>query len=92
MSLRESRRKHVATRTWATTGLVCFLALASCAAGADGPKDFRQKFKVSLEDVVVSMPVDQKHLTVARGSRAWRKVTSFPKPLQRSLFCLLASS
>ena len=39
-----------------------------------GPRDFRQKFPVSREDIVVSMPVDQKHLTVARGSRAWRKV------------------
>ena len=48
--------------------------LQGSVASPDGPKDFRQKFKVGMEDVVVSMPVDQKHLTVARGSRAWRKV------------------
>lgn len=57
-------------------GLLCLL---QHSAALDGPKDFRQKFKVSMEDVVVSMPVDQKHLTVARGSRSWRKVRIISK-------------
>lgn len=75
MSQRESRRKPFSEfRLYIRAAAVCLLSLAGSAAGADGPKDFRQKFKVSMEDVVVSMPVDQKHLTVARGSRNWRKV------------------
>lgn len=53
---------------------LCWLAILSSAAGIDGPKDYRQKFKVAREDFVISMPVDQKHLTVAKGSRAWRQV------------------
>ncbi len=68
-------------RSWARA---CSLALVGLymlgglqgALCFEGPKDYRQKFKVGREDVVVSMPVDQKHLTVAKGSRAWRKVHS----------------
>lgn len=66
---------------------LCIVASCQeCVSGLtqSGPRDFRQKFPVSREDVIVSMPVDQKHLTVARGSRAWRKVTS-------NSACLLAA-
>lgn len=67
--------------------LACFLAAVNFAVGRDGPKDYRQKFKVGREDFVISMPVDQKHLTVARGSRAWRQVAnSVPKSKSAQVF------
>ena len=59
---------------------LCLLASLHGAACIDGPKDYRQKFKVGREDFVISMPVDQKHLTVAKGSRAWRQVTTILNP------------
>ena len=45
--------------------------LAAAAAAATAGK---QKYPVTREDVVVAMPVDQAHLTVAHASRVWRKV------------------
>ena len=45
--------------------------LAAAAAAATAGK---QKFPVTREDLVVAMPVDQAHLTVAHASRVWRKV------------------
>ena len=59
---------------------LCLLASLQSAASIDGPKDYRQKFKVGREDFVISMPVDQKHLTVAKGSRAWRQVITNQNP------------
>lgn len=49
--------------------------LAAAAAAATAGK---QKFPVTREDLVVAMPVDQAHLTVAHASRVWRKVYSQP--------------
>lgn len=34
----------------------------------------KKKWPVTREDIVVAMPVDQAHLTVAHASRVWRKV------------------
>lgn len=45
--------------------------LAAAAAAATAGK---QKYPVTREDLVVAMPVDQAHLTVAHASRVWRKV------------------
>lgn len=66
---------------WRSRLLITFYLVAALhgAQSLDGPKDYRQKFKVGREDFVISMPVDQKHLTVARGSRAWRQVSSSEK-------------
>lgn len=38
----------------------------------------KKKFPVTREDMVVAMPVDQAHLTIAHASRVWRKVLIFP--------------
>ena len=53
-------------------GLLCFLARA---VSDTGPKDFRQKWSLSRQDIVVAMPVDKNHLTLAKGSRVWRRVS-----------------
>ena len=37
----------------------------------------KKKWPVTREDIVVAMPVDQAHLTVAHASRVWRKVCFF---------------
>ena len=65
---------HAQGSFWLAAQALCLLACLQSAACIDGPKDYRQKFKVGREDFVISMPVDQKHLTVAKGSRAWRQV------------------
>jgi len=83
------RSRH---RSWAracSLGVTALYLLGALQGVAcfDGPKDYRQKFKTGREDVIVSMPVDQKHLTVAKGSRAWRKVLNYliPPPPPPSL-------
>ena len=84
---RASPRK---SKLWLVAQAFCLLASLHSAACIDGPKDYRQKFKVGREDFVISMPVDQKHLTVAKGSRAWRQVN--PQALQDILSMLTMSS
>ena len=61
--------------------LVC-LSLHSCSvADAAIPKDYRQKWQLTRQDIVVAMPVDKNHLTLAKGSRVWRQVRAIlPNP------------
>lgn len=51
-------------------------AEAKLAAAAAAATAGRKKYPVTREDIVVAMPVDQAHLTVAHASRVWRKVTN----------------
>ena len=78
MNQRGCRRRRLLGLPAAVWGaLLCLLCPAAWASDAEPwpkePRDFRQKFPLTRDDFVVSMPVDQKHLTVAKGSRAWRK-------------------
>ena len=52
--------------------LLLLLALAGPAAAQY--KDFRQKWALTRQDIIVAMPVDKNHLTLAKGSRVWRRV------------------
>lgn len=38
------------------------------------PSPANKKWPVTRKDIVVSMPVDEAHYTLARASRLWRKV------------------
>jgi len=49
-------------------------AQAKLAAATAAQNAGRKKYPVTREDIVVAMPVDQAHLTVAHASRVWRKV------------------
>ena len=59
-----------ASRLW----LCCALLLVLCGTATAQFKDFRQKWNLTRQDVVVAMPVDKNHLTLAKGSRIWRRV------------------
>ena len=59
-------RAHMLTLT------VLVLLLASSVQAQY--KDFRQKWNLTRQDIVVAMPVDKNHLTLAKGSRVWRRV------------------
>lgn len=48
-------------------------AQAKLAAATAAQNAGRKKYPVTREDIVVAMPVDQAHLTVAHASRVWRK-------------------
>ena len=60
------------------------VACLAQGAAAEGPRDFRQKWNLTRQDIVVAMPVDKNHLTLARGSRVWRRV-SLVLPAQASV-------
>ena len=49
-------------------------AQAKLAAATLAQNAGKKKYPVTREDIVVAMPVDQAHLTVAHASRVWRKV------------------
>ena len=60
------------------------IAKAKLEAATAAQNAGKKKYPVTRDDMVVAMPVDQAHLTVAHASRVWRKVT-FPlcyQPLQ----------
>ena len=59
-----------ASRLW----LSCAVLVILCGSAAAQFKDFRQKWNLTRQDVVVAMPVDKNHLTLAKGSRIWRRV------------------
>ena len=54
--------------------LTALLLLALAGRAAAQYKDFRQKWNLTRQDIVVAMPVDKNHLTLAKGSRVWRRV------------------
>ena len=53
------------------------IAKAKLEAATAAQNAGKKKYPVTRDDMVVAMPVDQAHLTVAHASRVWRKVT-FP--------------
>ncbi len=63
-------------------------AQAKLAAATAAQNAGRKKYPVTREDIVVAMPVDQAHLTVAHASRVWRKVIVLPLVLTRGLHAL----
>ena len=50
------------------------IAKAKLEAATAAQNAGKKKYPVTREDMVVAMPVDQAHLTVAHASRVWRKV------------------
>ena len=52
------------------------IARAKLEAATAAQNAGKKKWPVTREDIVVAMPVDQAHLTVAHASRVWRKVFS----------------
>ena len=63
-----------ASRLWQC----CALLVLLCGSATAQFKDFRQKWNLTRQDVVVAMPVDKNHLTLAKGSRIWRRVRASP--------------
>ena len=63
-------------------------AQAKLAAATAAQNAGRKKYPVTREDIVVAMPVDQAHLTVAHASRVWRKVIVLPQMLTSGLHAL----
>ena len=62
------------------------IAKAKLEAATAAQNAGKKKYPVTRDDMVVAMPVDQAHLTVAHASRVWRKV------LQLSLLYPVCSS
>lgn len=50
------------------------IAKAKLEAATAAQNAGKKKYPVTRADMVVAMPVDQAHLTVAHASRVWRKV------------------
>ena len=50
------------------------IAKAKLEAATTAQSAGKKKYPVTRADMVVAMPVDQAHLTVAHASRVWRKV------------------
>ena len=50
------------------------IAKAKLEAATAAQNAGKKKYPVTRDDMVVAMPVDQAHLTVAHASRVWRKV------------------
>ncbi len=63
-------------------------AQAKLAAATAAQNAGRKTYPVTREDIVVAMPVDQAHLTVAHASRVWRKVLILPLLLTGGLHAL----
>lgn len=60
------------------------LLAAAVSEALSSPKDYRQKWNLTRQDVVIAMPVDKNHLTLAKGSRVWRKVRGWCSMLMQS--------
>lgn len=65
----------VSAQSLAATDAATQSAQAKLAAATAAQNAGKKKYPVTREDIVVAMPVDQAHLTVAHASRVWRKVT-----------------
>ena len=50
------------------------IAKAKLEAATAAQNAGKKKYPVTRDDMVVAMPVDQAHLTIAHASRVWRKV------------------
>lgn len=64
-----AQAQSIAASEAATSSAAAKLEAATAAQNAG-----KKKFPVTRDDMVVAMPVDQAHLTVAHASRVWRKV------------------
>lgn len=66
------------TQSTAASEAATAIAKAKLEAATAAQNAGKKKFPVTREDMVVAMPVDQAHLTIAHASRVWRKVFIFP--------------
>lgn len=65
---------HAQAQSLAASDAATQSAQAKLAAATAAQNAGKKKYPVTREDIVVAMPVDQAHLTVAHASRVWRKV------------------
>ncbi|KAL3131943.1 hypothetical protein ABBQ38_007639 [Trebouxia sp. C0009 RCD-2024] len=61
------------TQSTAASEAATAIAKAKLEAATAAQNAGKKKFPVTREDMVVAMPVDQAHLTIAHASRVWRK-------------------
>lgn len=64
---------HAQAQSLAASDAATQSAQAKLAAATAAQNAGKKKYPVTREDIVVAMPVDQAHLTVAHASRVWRK-------------------
>ena len=64
----------VQAQSMAASEAATSIAKAKLDAATAAQNAGKKKYPVTRDDMVVAMPVDQAHLTVAHASRVWRKV------------------